>query len=263
MSPPRARGHPADGPLPGWLTAQPFAHRGLHDGARPENSLAAVEAAADAGLGIELDVRLTRDGVPVVVHDDDLRRVTGRGGRVATSSARMLGARTLLGSGESIPTLAAALGAVAGRVPVMLELKHTGVRVGPLEAAVTDALGGYGGSVCAVSFHPLSLWWLARRAPRLLRGQVAGPDHPRGLPAPLRASLARLWWDPLTRPHFVSFALDALPTPVTTRWRRRGRVLVAWTARTHDELEAADRLADTAVLEGAAARQAVRRRARP
>ena len=61
-----------------------YAHRGLYsaDQSVPENSLEAFCLAADAGFGIELDVQLTKDGMIVVYHDDDLLRCTGREGRI-------------------------------------------------------------------------------------------------------------------------------------------------------------------------------------
>lgn len=252
--------HPADGPLPPWLTDVPFAHRGLHGEGVPENSLAAVEAAVSAGLAVEVDVRLTADGVPVVVHDEDLRRLTGRPGRVSASTAAALRARRLADTDGRIPTLAAVTDTVRGRVPLMLDLKHAGVGAGALEAAVAAHLEGYRGPACVATFHPLALAWLRRRVPDLVRGQTAAPDL--RLPWPVRSSLARLWWNPLTRPHFVSYALGALPTPATTRWRSRGRVLVAWTARSRSDLEAAARLADNVIVEGPAAREVVSGRAR-
>ena len=59
-----------------------FAHRGLHDSESPENSLSAFKKAVEAGFGIELDVRLSKDGQLVVFHDDTLDRVTKETGRV-------------------------------------------------------------------------------------------------------------------------------------------------------------------------------------
>ena len=58
---------------------QNIAHRGLYDAAQgiPENSLAAFRAAAEGGYGAELDTRLTKDGVVVVSHDSNIRRMTG------------------------------------------------------------------------------------------------------------------------------------------------------------------------------------------
>ena len=56
-----------------------YAHRGLHDNISdaPENSLAAFQKAVDAGYGIELDVQMTADGKVVVVHDFNLKRISG------------------------------------------------------------------------------------------------------------------------------------------------------------------------------------------
>ena len=75
-----------------WNTMRDFryAHRGLHDNERPENSLAAFQAAADRGLGAELDVHLTKDGQLVVFHDGTLDRVCGRSGKVEKMTAAEL-----------------------------------------------------------------------------------------------------------------------------------------------------------------------------
>ena len=67
-----------------WLTARPIAHRGFHDlnDKRWENTLSAFSAAIERGYAIECDVHLSADGVPIVIHDDDLRRLTGTEGFV-------------------------------------------------------------------------------------------------------------------------------------------------------------------------------------
>ena len=61
-----------------------FAHRGLHDntGDAPENSLAAFRRAVEAGFGMELDVQVSSDGVPVIFHDFSLERICGVAGKV-------------------------------------------------------------------------------------------------------------------------------------------------------------------------------------
>src|ERR1700751_3310329 len=89
------------------LFAPAIAHRGLwtKDGP-PENSLAAFEAACEAGYGIELDVQLSSDGEAMVFHDSKLERLTGREGRVRDHTAADLAAMKLPGGEETIPTLA-------------------------------------------------------------------------------------------------------------------------------------------------------------
>ena len=72
---PRMMGRPDYAPLMGHY----YAHRGLHDNETdaPENSMAAFRKAVDTGYGIELDVQLTKDRIPVVFHDESLKRVCG------------------------------------------------------------------------------------------------------------------------------------------------------------------------------------------
>ena len=71
-------GHPGMKDLRGWA----YAHRGLHGEGRPENSMAAFRAALENGYGIELDVQLSSDKVPMVIHDADLDRICGVQGKV-------------------------------------------------------------------------------------------------------------------------------------------------------------------------------------
>ena len=110
---------------PDWLTARPIAHRGLHDRAAglPENTLAAAEAAVAGGYAIECDVQLSADGEAMVFHDEALGRLTEASAPVEARTAAELGALAVAGTAERIPTLAAFLQRVAGRVPVVVEIK--------------------------------------------------------------------------------------------------------------------------------------------
>ncbi len=79
--------------------------------------------AADLQLdGVEFDVRLSSDGIPVVIHDDDLRRVAGHPARVGQNTAAQL-AEFDLGNGQGVPSLQDVLSKLNGRIRVMLELK--------------------------------------------------------------------------------------------------------------------------------------------
>jgi glycerophosphoryl diester phosphodiesterase len=98
-----------------------YAHRGLWDGSLPENSLAAFHAAAAAGLGVELDVRVTADGERVVFHDATLMRMCEHAARVDELTFPEL-RRVHLPDGSRIPTLREALDAMAG-LPTLVEIK--------------------------------------------------------------------------------------------------------------------------------------------
>jgi glycerophosphoryl diester phosphodiesterase len=106
------------------------AHRGFA-GVAPENTVGAVQFAADAGAEmVEIDVRPTSDGEVVVFHDDDLSGrdgLTDRSGLVHETPWAEVRTAEVLGSGETVPRLAAVLGALPPAVAVNVELKHPGV----------------------------------------------------------------------------------------------------------------------------------------
>lgn len=85
------------------------AHRGVWRSA-PENSRAAIRAAQPFDM-VEIDVRLSADGMPVLIHDDTLDRTTDRSGAVATLTAAQLQHTRLRGSTETVPHLVDALDA--------------------------------------------------------------------------------------------------------------------------------------------------------
>jgi glycerophosphoryl diester phosphodiesterase len=224
----------------------------LYEGDVPENSIAAFVAAADAGYAIELDVHPSADGEAIVFHDDDLERMTGSPGRVQALRADELRQRRLLGTGEHVPVLGEVFDVVAGRVPIMIEIKNHRGRAGAVEPRVAALLERYRGPATVTSFNPQSVAWFAGHIPGVLRGQTAMrfDGDTTDVPRWLRAPLGQLRFNPRTRPHYVSYALGDLPTPWTDAWRARGRPLIAWTARTEAELSRARDLADNLIFEG-------------
>lgn len=236
-------------PLPGWVVDVPLAHRGLWapDGP-PENSLAAFAAARDAGVGVELDVHLSADGVPVVVHDVDLRRVAGVDVDVRTTVLDALREHPLA-DGSSVPTLAEVLD-VVGDAPVMVEVKNLERGWGLIEPAVAQVLHEHDGRAYVASFHPGSLRWFRRHAPTVLRAQTATAEAGDGVPTPVVRALAGLRLNGRSLPHLLSYDVHHLTHPAVRRWRRRGGGVVAWTVRTEDDLTLATDGADNVVFEG-------------
>ena len=118
---PRMVHKPDKQPLLGVL----YAHRGLHDNGSdaPENSMRAFEKAVKAGYGIELDVQLSRDRIPVVFHDFTLERVCGVKGKVYDYTYEELQRFRLYQSEERIPRFEDFLKMVDGRVPLIMEYK--------------------------------------------------------------------------------------------------------------------------------------------
>jgi glycerophosphoryl diester phosphodiesterase len=228
-----------------WLTARPIAHRGLHDLARgrPENSLAAFEAAVDARYAIECDLHLASDGVPVVFHDEDLYRLTGAGGAIRDRTAAELGDLRLFDTPEWIPTLDELLGQVAGRVPLVIELKHVPGRDAGFAWAVVERLKMYDGPAALMSFDAALIGDVKAAAPNLPRGLIAEGDWRRGLEH--FRTMLRLGVD------FISYSIKDLPTPMPVLARRlRGVPLICWTVRTPAQLRMAREWTDQITFEG-------------
>ena len=238
---------------PAWLVAMPIAHRGLFSpsGGAPENSLAAFRRAMDKGLTIELDVRATRDGEVVVMHDDTLGRMTGDPRRISDVTAAEIAKLRLKGSDESIPTLAEVLRLVDGQVPLFIEIKNRG-SVGRLEEALAKELDGYEGRVAAISFNPYSLAYLAKRSPRVVRGQLSGTFKGEGVAWYKEIVLQRLLLNWKSRPSFIVYETVALPRLDTTLQRMRGRYLIGWVAKDAEQLTRTRELCDGVIVEGAA-----------
>ena len=244
-------------PLPAGFCARPFAHRGLHDRAqgRIENSRAAVQAAVAAGYAIEIDVQLSSDGDAMVFHDDTLDRLTREKGPVRDRTAAELGTIPLAGGiGETIPTLAEVLALVAGRVPMAVEIKDQGgtmdaAGVGPLEARVAALLGGYAGPVAPMSFNPEAIAEMARLAPALPRGLVAGGDYG-ALPAAKAEALRGLADAGRVGAAFVSVFHRELPAPRVAALRKAGVAVLCWTIRSPAEAAAAAPHVDAITFEG-------------
>lgn len=233
---------------PAWLTHVPLAHRGLHGDGVPENSLAAFAAAARAGVGVELDVHRSRDGVPVVVHDPEVTDARGQPRPVADMEAAQLAALRLAGTDEGVPRLADAL-AVLADAPVMVELKNVTAAASLLEPAVAGLLARHPGPVCVASFNPRSLTWFRHHLPEVPRAQTAGLLAHVTMPSLLRWSLRTLRWLEAVQPAAVSYDLAGIDHSAVQAYRAAGGTVVAWTVSTPDELARARRYADNIVFE--------------
>jgi len=241
---------PPPGRIP-WLGAQAYAHRGLHGAGAPENSLAAFAAATAGGYGIELDVQLSSDGMPVVFHDRDLDRMTGETGPVALRPAARLAELRLGGSDERIPLLRDVLALVGGRVPLLIEVKsRPETRTVPLCLAVRRALEGYRGPHAVIGFDPRVCRWFAAQSPMTPRGLSFTDGGRPTLAGRIRRRLA--FWH--ARPDFITYDLRDLPNRFASAQRRRGMALVTWTVTSPADRERAAELADAQIAEGAGVR---------
>lgn len=223
-----------------------FAHRGLHKNgtALPENSLPAIKKAADEGYGIEFDIQVTKDGVPVVFHDFTLHRMCGQKGRVCDYTLQELERFRLLDCGEKIPTFAEALRAVDGRVPLIIEMKVEYLDLRVCRAA-NQLLREYKGVYCIESFNPLVLLWYRKNRPDVMRGQLSdGFVFQKEFRTPVKIApglfIQFLCTNFVTRPDFIAYNhmyMDNLSRRLV-RKLFKGKA-AAWTVRSEEDLEKA------------------------
>jgi glycerophosphoryl diester phosphodiesterase len=263
-----------------WIRTYPIAHRGLRDrdNKPPENSLAAFDNACKRKFPIELDVHLARDLEVVVIHDDDLFRLTGRVGRVEEFTSGELSQLHIENSDQHIPSLFEVFELVRGRVPILIEIKNEG-RVRRLEEQVLRLLESYSGPVALQSFNPFSLRYIRLQAPDVVRGQLSGafkeneqapthekkqaPGHEEERLSYLqkvllylrevllkKVLLRHLLLNGFSRPHFVGYQHDALPSLFVSLHRRFGVPVVAWTVESKEEADGSQRFADNYIFEG-------------
>jgi glycerophosphoryl diester phosphodiesterase len=231
-----------------FLSGQPFAHRGLHGAGIPENSRAAFAAAVRAGHGVECDVQASRDGEAFVFHDDRLDRLTGEQGLIRERTAAALAKIALSGCDERLPRLDEVLALVAGRTPILIELKAPGHRVAGLCLAVRRSLEGYRGPVGVMSFNPLVGHWFAAHAARTVRGLVVTEEERRGVRGRIGRHLA-LW---RSRPDFLAYDVRNLPSRFAASARSRGVPVLTWTVRDSAAERVASVHADQIIYEQAA-----------
>jgi glycerophosphoryl diester phosphodiesterase len=244
--------------VPGWLTARPIAHRGLHDAAagRVENTLAAAEAAIARAFAIECDAQLTADGEAVVFHDATLDRLMQAQGAVAERTVAELQALRFKSSSEAILTLPEFLTRIAGRVPLILEIKshfNGDMRLTDRTRAVAAS---YSGPLALKSFDPAVIAHLRALDPVWPLGMIAEAsyegDYWRDLSSGQRQSCTAFLHYPETRPDFLSWNVDDLPhlTPALLR-AVASLPVMAWTVRTPEQKRRAKLWADQIVFDGA------------
>jgi glycerophosphoryl diester phosphodiesterase len=212
-----------------------IAHRGA-SAAAPPNTLAAFHRAIELGAdGVEFDVHLSADGVPVVIHDFTVDATTDGSGRVidlTLAQLKQLDAGATFDpsfAGERIPTLEEVLEALGSRLLLNIELKTTNLHDNGLEQAVIAQVErlALDDSVLLSSFQPLSLRRAKQIAPHIPVGLLYGPDLP----------LLRHAWLAFLPRHEARHPKHTMVDASYMAWaRRRGYRVNTWTVDDPDEM---------------------------
>lgn len=232
-----------------------YAHRGLHSMKKgeasflPENSYSAIKRAVEMGYGIEFDVHLTKDNIPVVFHDDTLNRICGVKGYLKDYTFEELQQLRLLGTDEKIPSFEEILKVVDGRVPLIIEYKVEN-NAKQLCSICNRILSNYKGLYCIESFHPLAVRWYKKHRPDIVRGQLSDYFTVKKLTPP-HFLLSHLIGNCYAAPDFVAYNCkhqNELSRMICHRLYRS--LSVAWTVRSQEELEKVSKSFDVFIFEG-------------
>ncbi|MBF9234083.1 glycerophosphodiester phosphodiesterase family protein [Microvirga alba] len=244
---------------PSWLVAKPIAHRGLHDKANGviENTISAAEAAIERGFPIECDVQLTADGEAIVFHDFELDRLTGDHGLVVERNLANLTGIDIKNAvgGDKIPSLKQFLDRIAGRVPLIIEVKSKFNGDLRLTKRVCEILADYNGPFVVKSFDPDIVTALKTLAPHFTRGIIAELHYASKtdeiLSPELKFRLANLLHLGESQPHFLSWHVKDLPSAPAYLCKLLGHMpVMTWTVRNPEDRARAETHADQMIFEG-------------
>lgn len=220
-----------------------YAHRGLWTSkVAPENSLAAFEAAAKAGIAMEFDIRLSADGIPVCFHDRTLTKMTGQDGALTDHTAEALGQLCLEDTTETIPTLEAVLASWPHDLPLLVEIKAMDIPPVPIAEAVAAQLVNYSGRAAAMSFNKEAVATLPLSLPRGLLIEKISKSSEAEFEASLEDALA-------LKVDYLSVWRDDVETAAPFA-RNHGLGMVTWTIQTPEQSQAVAPFVDAQIFEG-------------
>lgn len=228
-----------------WFCKYKLAHRGLHNEKYPENSLGAFENAYKNGFAIELDVRLLKDGTPVIFHDRNTFRMCSIDKDINEITIDELEKFHLSNSKYTIPTLKQVLELVDGKTPIMIELKPVRKKEN-IEKITYSLLKNYKGEFAIKSFNPLTMMWFKKHAPEVIRGMLSSYFEGIKLPLLYKLIVKKLYMFHFVKPDFISYSHNDLPNKYV---QKRKVPIIAWTIDSPDMEKEVLQKADNIVFE--------------
>ncbi len=231
-----------------------FAHRGYYDNEAgiPENSLLAFEAAMKEGYGCELDVQFTRDKKLIVFHDNDFLRMCGVDKKVWEMDWEDVQKLRLAGTDERVPTFREVLDTVAGRNPLIVEIKAEGINMKwytEVCEATAKELEDYNGEYCIESFHPGPVRWVWKNLPSVTRGLlVDGPAKPGSERSLLINAISELLCNFYCRPQFIAYRWDRRNLALKIV-KKLGAFSVMWTVPNEEQQTILEKEEDCIIFE--------------
>ena len=197
-----------------WVMTTPVAHRGLVDENTFENTYPAYEKAIEKGYPIEMDVQMTKDGVAVCLHDNNVKRLTGVDAHINDLTFEESNKLCICGSNEHMPLFKDFLKFVDGRVPLMIEIKMQKRDRYNIAKVVVDALKDYKGEFVVQSFDPRIMGRVRKYNPDIIRGQLGGAEKGDKISFPQYIIVRYLIANFISKPDYVNYKIEAMPKKI-------------------------------------------------
>lgn len=124
-----------------------------------------------------------------------------------------------------------------GKVPIIIELKYD-VKNGTLKKEMMEILKFYKGDYVIKSFNPMSVYWFKKNHPEIIRGQLSCDFSKSHMPIIQKYVLKNMLFNIITKPDFISYAIDSLPNRKVEKYRRN-KLVLGWTIRNNEQLQKA------------------------
>lgn len=221
---------PQSWPNTGLILPRIQAHRGFWLEGQAENTLAAFRAARDKSVMMfECDVRLTKDKIPVLFHDEDLLRMAQRSEKVIDLELRQL--QSLFPA----PSLEEVL--LDPHCPHLMniELKSKIILDDPLERMVSAVVKKYHAEnrVMFSSFNPMSLYRIQHYLPSVPRALLVSPE----ITAENKIYLRKMWLAPFLKIHLLHLEKSMADQETIRYWREKKMPVSVWTVNGKENIE--------------------------
>lgn len=232
-----------------FLKQNLIAHRGMHNIKKeiPENSIIAFKKAIESNYIIELDLHILKDKSIVVFHDDNLKRMTGIDKAIKETTYKEISNVKLQNTQNYIPLFKDVLELIDGKVPIIIELKYD-VKSRELEKKTMELLTNYNGKYVIKSFNPVSVYWLKRNYPEVVRGQLSYNFSNSKMNIIEKIILKNMLLNFITKPDFISYGIKGLPNNHVKKFRKK-KVVLGWTIRSKEDFEFAKKYCDNCICE--------------
>lgn len=227
-----------------WLKKGVLYHRGKHDFNVKENTIEAISGAIEDNLGVEIDVRMSKDGMVVVSHDDSLKRVFNIDRKISECSYEEVKELTL----GKIPLLKEVLELVNDKVGLMIEIKSS--KVGKLEENVYKILKEYKGRYVIVSFNPMTLSYFRKKDSSIIRGQLSYNYKDSEYNFIVKFILSRMILNFISKPHFISYGIKGYNYKLLAKYHKKGYFIIGWPYDSEKDREKLLEVYDNMIIEG-------------